>query len=123
MRRFRKEFGLKKARILRERLIPVSQRLKIGINRHPLSKKRRWWDLNPRTGNTDLPHFECGPFNHLGTSPEAGTMPACLLYTIILILCSSFFSFSVISRLSSIHGHPLDMNPQKSHLLSGDRVL
>ena len=31
MRRFRKEFGLKKARILRERLIPVSQRLKIGI--------------------------------------------------------------------------------------------
>ena len=35
MRRFRKEFGLKKARILRERLIPVSQRLKIGINRHP----------------------------------------------------------------------------------------
>ncbi len=37
MRRFRKEFGLKKARILRERLIPVSQRLKIGINRHPLS--------------------------------------------------------------------------------------
>lgn len=37
MRRFRKEFGLKKARILRERLIPVSQRLKIGINRHPHS--------------------------------------------------------------------------------------
>ena len=36
MRRFRKEFGLKKARILRERLIPVSQRLKIGINRPPL---------------------------------------------------------------------------------------
>ena len=36
MRRFRKEFGLKKARILRERLIPVSQGLKIGINRHPL---------------------------------------------------------------------------------------
>ena len=36
MRRFRKEFGLKKARILRERLIPVSQRLKIGINRHLL---------------------------------------------------------------------------------------
>ena len=35
MRRFRKEFGLKKARILRERLISVSQRLKIGINRHP----------------------------------------------------------------------------------------
>ena len=40
MRRFRKEFGLKKARILRERLIPVSQRLKIGINRHPLPIKR-----------------------------------------------------------------------------------
>ena len=36
MRRFRKEFGLKKARILRERLIPVSQGLKIGINRLPL---------------------------------------------------------------------------------------
>ena len=37
MRRFRKEFGLKKARILRERLIPVSQGLKIGINRQPPS--------------------------------------------------------------------------------------
>ena len=36
MRRFRKEFGLKKARILRERLIPVSQGVKIGINRQPL---------------------------------------------------------------------------------------
>ena len=40
MRRFRKEFGLKKARILRERLIPVSQGLKIGINRQPLSCDR-----------------------------------------------------------------------------------
>lgn len=38
MRRFRKEFGLKKARILRERLIPVSQGLKIGINRQPHSQ-------------------------------------------------------------------------------------
>ena len=38
MRRFHREFGLKKARILRERLIPVSKGLKIGINRHPLSK-------------------------------------------------------------------------------------
>ena len=37
MRRFHREFGLKKARILRERLIPVSKGLKIGINRHPLS--------------------------------------------------------------------------------------
>ena len=36
MRRFHREFGLKKARILRERLIPVSKGLKIGINRHPL---------------------------------------------------------------------------------------
>ena len=47
MRRFRKEFGLKKARILRERLIPVSQRLKIGINRHPhsyfIAKSRSLW--------------------------------------------------------------------------------
>ena len=42
MRRFRKEFGLKKARILRERLIPVSQRLKIGINRHPLFFCAAW---------------------------------------------------------------------------------
>ena len=43
MRRFRRECGLKKARILRERLILVSQGLKIGINRQPLSfllKKR-----------------------------------------------------------------------------------
>ena len=37
MRRFRRECGLKKARILRERLILVSQGLKIGINRQPLS--------------------------------------------------------------------------------------
>gem|GEM_PF-7009271 len=22
-----------------------------------------------RRGTPDLPHFECGPFNHLGTSP------------------------------------------------------
>ena len=36
MRRFRRECGLKKARILRERLILVSQGLKIGINRQPL---------------------------------------------------------------------------------------
>ena len=35
MRRFRRECGLKKARILRERLILVSQGLKIGINRQP----------------------------------------------------------------------------------------
>ena len=39
MRRFRKEFGLKKARILRERLIPVSQGIKIGINRPPSYKQ------------------------------------------------------------------------------------
>ena len=23
-----------------------------------------------RRGSPDLPHFECGPFNHLGTSPK-----------------------------------------------------
>ncbi len=23
-----------------------------------------------RRGTPDLPHFECGPFNHLGTSPN-----------------------------------------------------
>ena len=39
MRRFHREFGLKKARILRERLIPVSKGLKIGINRHPLYRR------------------------------------------------------------------------------------
>ena len=32
--------------------------------------KRRWRDLNPRAGITDLPLFESGPFNHLGTSPD-----------------------------------------------------
>ncbi len=37
MRRFRKEFGPKKVRIMRERLILVSQGLKISINRHPPS--------------------------------------------------------------------------------------
>ena len=42
MRRFRKEFGLKKARILRERLIPVSQGLKIGINRQRPSSFRKF---------------------------------------------------------------------------------
>ena len=26
--------------------------------------------MNPRAGITDLPHFECGPFDHLGTSPR-----------------------------------------------------
>ncbi len=53
MRRFRKEFGLKKARILRERLIPVSQRLKIGINRHPLfmCARRRAFLYSPCSGS------------------------------------------------------------------------
>ena len=27
-------------------------------------------DLNPSAGKTDLPDFESGPFNHLGTSPD-----------------------------------------------------
>ena len=36
MRRFRKKSGLKKARILRERLIPVSQRLKSVLTDTPL---------------------------------------------------------------------------------------
>ncbi len=30
---------------------------------------RRRGDLNPRTAFDGLPHFECGPFSHLGTSP------------------------------------------------------
>lgn len=30
---------------------------------------RRCGDLNPSAGRTDLPDFESGPFNHLGTSP------------------------------------------------------
>ena len=30
---------------------------------------RRCGDLNPSAGGTDLPDFESGPFNHLGTSP------------------------------------------------------
>ena len=32
---------------------------------------RRWRDLNSRYGFAVLPHFECGPFSHLGTSPDA----------------------------------------------------
>ena len=43
MRRFRKEFGIKKARIQRERLIPISQGLKIGINRQPLSAAAKYF--------------------------------------------------------------------------------
>ena len=31
---------------------------------------RRCGDLNPSAGRTDLPDFESGPFNHLGTSPN-----------------------------------------------------
>ena len=34
------------------------------------SKKRRRWDLNPRTATNDLPAFQASPFNHLGTSPN-----------------------------------------------------
>ena len=30
---------------------------------------RRWRDLNPRAFFRRLLHFECRPFNHLGTSP------------------------------------------------------
>ena len=33
-------------------------------------KKRRRWDLNPRTATNDLPAFQASPFNHLGTSPN-----------------------------------------------------
>ena len=32
--------------------------------------ERRWRDLNSRAGKAGLPHFECGPFSHLGTSPQ-----------------------------------------------------
>ena len=28
-----------------------------------------------RRGTPDLPHFECGPFNHLGTSPNLCYIP------------------------------------------------
>ncbi len=35
----------------------------------PASRWRRCGDLNPSAGRTDLPDFESGPFNHLGTSP------------------------------------------------------
>ena len=31
---------------------------------------RRCRDLNPSAGKTDLPDFESGPFNHLGTSSD-----------------------------------------------------
>ena len=31
---------------------------------------RRWRDSNSRRLFRPLPHFECGPFNHLGTSPN-----------------------------------------------------
>ena len=30
-----------------------------------------------RRGTPDLPHFECGPFNHLGTSPY---IPVCFIF-------------------------------------------
>ena len=40
---------------------------------------RRWRDLNSRYGFAVLPHFECGPFSHLGTSP-------CVNYTIIQVI-------------------------------------
>lgn len=55
MRRFRKEFGLKKARILRERLIPVSQGLKIGINRQP----RLLFIFYDRLFHSNLPNDDC----------------------------------------------------------------
>ena len=38
--------------------------------------QRRQRDLNSRAGTfTDLPHFECGPFNRLGTSPNLCYIP------------------------------------------------
>ena len=40
---------------------------------------RRWRDLNSRYGFAVLPHFECGPFSHLGTSPYVN-------YTIIQVI-------------------------------------
>ena len=43
---------------------PDTRRIKIAV-----LLWRRCGDLNPSAGGTDLPDFESGPFNHLGTSP------------------------------------------------------
>ena len=40
----------------------------------PFHLWRRWRDLNSRGAINTLPHFECGPFSHLGTSPYNGTI-------------------------------------------------
>ena len=39
--------------------------------------------MNPRAGITDLPLFESGPFNHLGTSPEGSAEVKTANYDII----------------------------------------
>ena len=43
------------------------------IKKFSFNRTRIFWrrcrDLNPSAGRTDLPDFESGPFNHLGTSP------------------------------------------------------
>ena len=50
-----------------------------GLGAGASSCWRRWRDLNSRYGFAVLPHFECGPFSHLGTSP-------CVNYTIIQVI-------------------------------------
>ena len=66
----------------------------------PASRWRRCGDLNPSAGRTDLPDFESGPFNHLGTSPYMLTrfreVNALFSYLILL-------EFSLELSLSLIH--------------------
>ena len=46
---------------------------RLGSGSLPLAEMKRFELL--RRGTPDLPHFECGPFNRLGTSPNLCYIP------------------------------------------------
>ncbi len=48
--------------------------------------------MNPRTDNIDLPDFESGPFNHLGTSPKID-LPYFINHTKISSICTFMFLY------------------------------
>ena len=57
--------------------------------------------FEPLRRGSDLPHFECGPFNHLGTSPVSDTSHM-LFYSKLQILASNIFIFLFCNSWSQL---------------------
>ena len=64
---------------------------------------RRWRDLNSCAGKTDLPDFESGPFNHLGTPPcienrSPDSQSAILFFRKTVSIPWAFYAFEDFSQ-------------------------